>query len=184
MVNKIGTVYSCGSNKRFSSRFSVDFWFQHEIPEEVQRTYWLKHCDYNHEEEVNSLNILNNNNNHYSSQKFSITILISYLITFQDTKCSISITNQIKSLKKFTSNSKWWWIHLFGKFWLSYYLKTFLSWYTFYCFYLILYIVYVVFIPVLYFLFKYCFPSLVYKRYNYLILLFLIRGTKLCILYI
>ena len=34
MVNRIGKVYPCGSNKGFSMRFCVDFWVQHETPEE------------------------------------------------------------------------------------------------------------------------------------------------------
>ena len=69
MVNRIGTVYTCGSNKEFSLRFSGDSRVQHETPEEVQRTYWLK-CCYNNKDEVNSLNILSNNNYQASSQKF------------------------------------------------------------------------------------------------------------------
>ena len=42
----------------------------HETPEEGQRTYQLKCCDYNNKDEVNSLNILSNNNYQASSQKF------------------------------------------------------------------------------------------------------------------
>ena len=60
MVNRIGTVNSCGSNKGFSSRFYVDYQVWHETPEEGQRTYWPKHCDYNNKDEISSPNILNN----------------------------------------------------------------------------------------------------------------------------
>ena len=60
MVNRIGTVYPCGSNK------GVQF-------ESVQvdgRRYWPKLCDYNNKDEVNSLNILSNNDYQVPSQKF------------------------------------------------------------------------------------------------------------------
>ena len=62
MVNRIGTVYPCGSNKGFSLGFYVDSWVWHETPEEGQRTYQLKCCDYKSKDEVNSPNILSNNN--------------------------------------------------------------------------------------------------------------------------
>ena len=57
MVNKIGTVYTCGSNKEFSLRFCVDSGVQLEAPEK-------------HYENNNSPNILSNNNYQASSQKF------------------------------------------------------------------------------------------------------------------
>ena len=59
-INRIGTLYRCGSNKEFSSRFCEESWVQHETPEEAQRTYRLKRCDYKNKDEVNCLNILNN----------------------------------------------------------------------------------------------------------------------------
>ena len=59
MVNRIGTVYPCGSNKGFSSRFCVDSWVWHETPEEGRRTYRPKRCEYNNKDEVDGPNILN-----------------------------------------------------------------------------------------------------------------------------
>ena len=44
-----------GSNKGFSSRFCVDSRVRHETPIEIRR-------DYNQKDEVNSPNILSNNN--------------------------------------------------------------------------------------------------------------------------
>ena len=71
MDNRIGTVYSCGSNKGFSLRFCVDSWVQYEILEGGQRTYRLKYCDYNNnKDEINSLNILSNKNYPASSKEF------------------------------------------------------------------------------------------------------------------
>ena len=70
MINRIGTVYPCGSNKGFSSKFCVDSQVWHERPEEGRRTSQSKHCDYNNKDEVNSLNILSKNNYQASSQKF------------------------------------------------------------------------------------------------------------------
>ena len=79
MVNRIETVYSCGSNKGFSSSFCV----QHETPEEGQRTYWPKHCDYNNKDEVNSQNILSNNNislmENFLKKFYINTIITTYL---------------------------------------------------------------------------------------------------------
>ena len=74
MVNRIGTVYPCDSNKEFSSRFCVDSQVWHETPEEGRRTYWPKRCDCNNKDEVNSPNILSNNNYLTSLQKFRQTI--------------------------------------------------------------------------------------------------------------
>ena len=48
---------------------SVDSQFQHETPEEGWRTYLLK-CECNNKDEVNSLNVISNNNYQASSQKF------------------------------------------------------------------------------------------------------------------
>ena len=62
MFNRIETVYSNDSEKGFSSRFYVDSQVQHKTPEEAQRTYWLKHCEYNNKDKVNSSNILSYNN--------------------------------------------------------------------------------------------------------------------------
>ena len=61
MVNRIGTVYHCVVNESFSLRFCVVSQV-HETPEEGQRTYLLKCCEYNNKEDVNSSNILSDNN--------------------------------------------------------------------------------------------------------------------------
>ena len=82
MVNRIGAIYSCGSNKGFSSGFCVEFWVQHETSEEDQRTYWPKLCEYNNKDEVNSPNILNNINYQASSQKFRQIIYESFYLIF------------------------------------------------------------------------------------------------------
>ena len=50
-------------NKGFSSRFCVGSRVRHETPEEGQRTYRSKLCDYNNKDEVKNPNILNDNNN-------------------------------------------------------------------------------------------------------------------------
>ena len=68
MVNRIGTVYPWGSNKGFSSRFCVDSQVWHETPEEGWRTYQLQYYDYNNKDEVNSPNILSDNNYQATSQ--------------------------------------------------------------------------------------------------------------------
>ena len=36
MINRIGTVKPCGSNKGFSLRFCVDFQVQNETPDEMK----------------------------------------------------------------------------------------------------------------------------------------------------
>ena len=61
MVNKIGTVYSYGSNKGFSSKFCMDAWFQHETPEVGQRTYRPKRYYYSNKDYIISPNIFCNN---------------------------------------------------------------------------------------------------------------------------
>ena len=63
MVNRIGTIYPSGSNKRFRSRFRADFRVRHETPEQGRRTYRPKHCEYNNKDEVSSPDILSNENN-------------------------------------------------------------------------------------------------------------------------
>ena len=50
-----------GSDKGFSSWFCADSWVRHETPEEGRRTYQPNRCDYNDKDEVNSPNILSNN---------------------------------------------------------------------------------------------------------------------------
>ena len=69
--NRIGTVYLCGSNKVFSSRFCVDTRVRYGRSEEGRRTYRPKRCDYNNKDEVNSPNILSNSDYQTSSKKNS-----------------------------------------------------------------------------------------------------------------
>ena len=44
---KVFNHFIIGSNKGVSSRFCADSQVRHETPEEGQRTYQPKHCDYN-----------------------------------------------------------------------------------------------------------------------------------------
>ena len=57
MVYRIEIVYPYGLNKGFSLRFCVSSLSWHETPEERQKTYWSKCCEYNNKDEVNSSNI-------------------------------------------------------------------------------------------------------------------------------
>ena len=50
MVNKIGTVQPRGLDEGFSSRFCVGSRLRHETPEEGQRTYQPKRCEYNNKD--------------------------------------------------------------------------------------------------------------------------------------
>ena len=59
MVNEIRTLYSCGLNKGFNSKFSVGFRVWQETPEESWRTHQLKRCKYSNKDEDNSQNFLN-----------------------------------------------------------------------------------------------------------------------------
>ena len=63
MVNGIRTSYSHGLDKGFNLRFSLGFQVQYKEPEEGQRTYRPKHCQYNNEDVDNTLNILMMKNN-------------------------------------------------------------------------------------------------------------------------
>ena len=62
MINGIRTLYPCGFNKKFSSKFHVDSQVWQETPEEGWRAHWPKQCQYNKEDEDNSLNTLNDKN--------------------------------------------------------------------------------------------------------------------------
>ena len=77
MVNKIGTVYPFGLNKRFSPRSYEDSRVRHETPEEGRRTYRPKSGEYNNKDEFNSPNIINNN---IFLKYFCIYVSISILI--------------------------------------------------------------------------------------------------------
>ena len=70
IVNRIGTIYPCGSNKELSLRFCVGFQVWHKTPEEGQSSYRLKHYVYSNKDDVNSPNILTNNNYQASTQRF------------------------------------------------------------------------------------------------------------------
>ena len=67
---RIGRDDSYDSNKRFSSRFRADSWVRHKTPEEDRRTFRPKLCDYYNKDKVNSSNILSNDNNQASVQRF------------------------------------------------------------------------------------------------------------------
>ena len=69
MVNRIRTSDLCGLNKGCGSKFCVGSRVQQK-PEEGQRTYQPKHCEYNNKDEDNSLKTLNDKNHQALSQKF------------------------------------------------------------------------------------------------------------------
>ncbi len=68
MVNRIESVYLRGSNKMV--QFEILCGCPSLTPEEGRRAYRPKHCDDSNKDEVNSLNILSNDNYQASSQKF------------------------------------------------------------------------------------------------------------------
>ena len=75
MFNGISTIYQCGLNKGFSSKFCVGSRVRHETPEEGRRTYRPKCWEYNNGDEDNSSNILSDKNSlsfvvHISSNEF------------------------------------------------------------------------------------------------------------------
>ena len=82
MVNRIGTIYPCGLNKGFSSRYWVGFRVWHEMPEEGQRMYQPKHCEYNNKDEVNSLNILSDKKKYHccSSKRMALALNSSWAL--------------------------------------------------------------------------------------------------------
>ena len=65
IANRIKTIYSCGLNKGFSSKFYVGSRVWQEIPEEGQSTHWSKCCEYNIKDEDNHPNTLNDKNNNF-----------------------------------------------------------------------------------------------------------------------
>ena len=70
MVNRNRAIYTGGLNKGFGSKFRVGSQVQQETPEEGQRTYRPKHCEYNNKDEDKRLNTLNDRNYQALSQKF------------------------------------------------------------------------------------------------------------------
>ena len=66
MVNGIRASGPCGLNKGCGLKFRVDFQIQ-QTPEEGWKTYHLKHCEYNNEDEDNSPKTLNDKNHQASS---------------------------------------------------------------------------------------------------------------------
>ena len=59
MVNGIITRDPSGLNKGCGLKFHVSSQVQHETPEEDQRRYTLKHCEYNNKDEGSSPKTLN-----------------------------------------------------------------------------------------------------------------------------
>ena len=57
IVNGMRTIYPCGLNIGFNSKSCSDSQVQHETPEEGKKMHQLN-CEYNTEDEYNSLNIL------------------------------------------------------------------------------------------------------------------------------
>ena len=62
MVNGIRTIYCCGLDKGFSSKFCVGSQVWQETSKEGQRMHQPKHCEYENKDEDNSLNTLNDEN--------------------------------------------------------------------------------------------------------------------------
>ena len=81
MVNRIRTSNPCGLNKGRGSKFYVGFQVR-QTPEEGQRTYRMKRCEYNIKDEDNSLKTLNDKNHQASSKKFRQLVL--FYLTFCD----------------------------------------------------------------------------------------------------
>ena len=59
MVYEIRTIYPGRLDKRFGSKFHVGYRFQQETSEEGRKTHRPKRCKYNHKDEDNSPNSLN-----------------------------------------------------------------------------------------------------------------------------
>ena len=74
MVNRIGTVYPCGSNKRVQFKVLWGMKVYHETPEEGRRTHQPKHCEYNNKDELNSPNILTDDKGIFNEAVCWITI--------------------------------------------------------------------------------------------------------------
>ena len=91
MVNRIGTVYPCGLNKGFGLRFCVGSWVWDDTPEESQRAYRPKCCEYNNADEDNSLNILSGKNYQASAPKFRQIIIL--FILFSRTNSGLCLYN-------------------------------------------------------------------------------------------
>ena len=80
MVNGIRTGDPRGLSKECCFKFPAGSRVQ-QTPEEDWRTYRLKHCEYNNEDEDNSPKTLNDKNHQASSQKFR-QLMILYLNIF------------------------------------------------------------------------------------------------------
>ena len=65
MINGLRTINLKGLDKGYSSKFCVGSQIQHNTPEEGQRMHWLKHCEYNNEDEPNIPNTLSDKNWYY-----------------------------------------------------------------------------------------------------------------------
>ena len=79
MVNGIGTSDPCGLNKGCGLKFHVGFWVW-QTPEEGQRTYRLKHCEYNNKDKDNSLKTWKGKNHQALSQIFRLLISTYWLM--------------------------------------------------------------------------------------------------------
>ena len=81
MVNGIRTVYRCGLNKTFGSKFCLGSQVQHEASEEGWRKHWQKHCECDNKDKENNPNTLNDKTYQDSSQKF-LQILFFHFLFF------------------------------------------------------------------------------------------------------
>ena len=70
MVNRIRASDTPRLNKRHSSKFCLGSQVQQEIPEEGQRTYQPKRCEYDNKVEDNNSKTMNDKNHQASTQKF------------------------------------------------------------------------------------------------------------------
>ena len=69
MVKRIRTLYPCALDKGSGSKFRVGPEWQ-ETPNENQRVYQLRCCEYNNEDEDNIPNTLKDKNYQASSKEF------------------------------------------------------------------------------------------------------------------
>ena len=69
-------------SKGFGSKFYMDSQVQHERPEKSWRTHRPEHCEYNNENEDNSLNIPSDKTLLLLKNKFWITLIENLCILF------------------------------------------------------------------------------------------------------
>ena len=102
MGNKIGTIYSSGLNKRFSTRFYVGYRVRQETPEKGRRIYRLKCCEYKNKDEANSTNILRDNNYQALFRKFR-QIITRYIEPTSNSHINPSTNTKWKWLETVTT---------------------------------------------------------------------------------